>query len=149
MANIVTNRKAYHNYEVLEKIEAGIQLSGTEVKSIRAGKVNLLDCYAQCIRGEIILNHMHISPFEQGNRYNHEPYRNRKILLKKREIERLCFEVEKKHLSLIPLSLYFKRQWVKVELGLCKGRKNYDKRQKKSEDENKRRLAKVMKDAMR
>lgn len=149
MANIVTNRKAYHNYEVIEKIEAGIELQGTEVKSIRSGKVNLLDSYAINRKGELILIHMHISPFEQGNRYNHEPYRDRRLLLKKKEIIRLANEVERKQLTLIPLAVYMKRQWVKVEIGLCKGRKSYDKRHKLAADENKRRLAKVMKESYR
>lgn len=149
MGNIVTNRKAYHDYEVIEKIEAGIELQGTEVKSVRAGKVNLLDSYAVNQKGEMVLVHMHISPFEQGNRFNHEPYRNRKLLLHKKEIVRLCNEVERKQLTIIPLAVYMKRQWVKVELGLCKGRKKYDKRQKLASDENKRRLAKVMKESYR
>ncbi len=146
---IARNRKAFHDYEVIEKIEAGIELQGTEVKSIRAGRVNLLDSYAAYVRGELLLNHMHISPFEQGNRFNHEPYRTRKLLLHKKEIARLRIEVERKHLTLIPLSVYFKRQWVKMELGLCKGRKKYDKRQKIAAEESKKRLANVMKYAQR
>lgn len=147
MANIVTNRKAFHDYEVIEKIEAGIELQGTEVKSIRAGKVNLLDSYAVNKNNELILVHMHISPFEQGNRFNHDPYRDRKLLLRKKEICRLTSEVERKQLTLIPVALYMKRQWVKIELGLCRGRKKYDKRQKLASDENKRRLAKLMKES--
>ncbi len=145
MKIIARNRKAYHNYEVLEKIETGIELEGTEVKSIRAGKINLLDSYAVCKNGELLLNHMHISPFEQGNRFNHEPYRMRKLLLHKKEILRLAGEIERKHLTLIPLSVYFKKQWVKIEIGLCRGRKKYDKRQKIAANESKKRLANVMK----
>jgi len=145
MKIIARNRKAYHNYEVLEKIETGIELEGTEVKSIRAGKINLLDSYAVCKNGELFLNHMHISPFEQGNRFNHEPYRMRKLLLHKKEILRLAGEIERKHLTLIPLSVYFKKQWVKIEIGLCRGRKKYDKRQKIAANESKKRLANVMK----
>ena len=145
MKIIARNRKAWHNYEVLEKIETGIELEGTEVKSIRAGKINLLDSYAVCKTGELFLNHMHISPFEQGNRFNHDPYRIRKLLLHKKEILRLAGEIERKHLTLIPLSVYFKKQWVKIEIGLCRGRKKYDKRQKIAANESKKRLANVMK----
>lgn len=149
MKIIARNRKAFHDYEVLEKIETGIELMGTEVKSIRAGKVNLKDCYAVRIKGEFFLNHMHISPFEKGNIFNHDPYRTRKLLLHRKEILRLGSEIERKHLTLIPLSVYFKKQWVKLELGLCRGRKKYDKRQKIAADESKKRLAKVMKYAGR
>ncbi len=145
MKIIARNRKAFHNYEVLEKIEAGVELVGTEVKSIRAGKINLLDSYAVCRTGELFLYHMHISPFEQGNQFNHDPYRIRKLLLHKKEVLRLCGEVERKHLTLIPLSVYFKKQWVKLELGLCRGRKKYDKRRKIAAQESKKRLAKIMK----
>ncbi len=142
---IARNRKAFHNYEVLEKIETGIELKGTEVKSIRAGRINLLDSYAVCGSGGLLLNHMHISPFEQGNRFNHDPYRQRKLLLHKRQIIRLRKEIEKKKLTLIPLSVYFKKQWIKLELGLCRGRKKYDKRQKIAAKESKKRLANIMK----
>jgi SsrA-binding protein len=145
MKMVANNRKAYHDYDVLEKVESGVELTGTEIKSIRAGKVNLLDSYAVCKQGELFLQHMHISPFEQGNRFNHDPYRIRKLLLHKKEITRLSIEVERKHLTLIPLSLYFSRQWVKIELGLCKGRKKYDKRDKIAANESKKRLANVMK----
>lgn len=145
MKIIARNRKAFHNYEVLEKIETGIELKGTEVKSIRAGRINLLDSYAVYCRGELFLNNMHISPFEQGNRFNHEPYRTRKLLLHKKQVARLGSEVDRKHLTLIPLSVYFKNQWVKLELGLCRGRKKYDKRQKIAAKESKKRLANVMK----
>jgi len=145
MKIIARNRKAFHDYEVLEKIETGIDLRGTEVKSIRAGKVNLKDSYAVRIKGELFLHHMHISPFEKGNIHNHDPYRTRKLLLHRKEILHLGNEIEKKHLTLIPLSVYFKKQWVKLELGLCRGRKKYDKRQKIAADESKKRLAKVMK----
>ncbi len=145
MKIIARNRKAYHNYEIFEKIEAGIELQGTEVKSIRAGKINLLDSYAVCKEGELNIIHMHISPFEQGNRFNHDPYRTRKILLHKKEIFRLSREIERKRLTLIPLSVYFKKQWVKLELGLCRGRKKYDKRQKIAAGESKKRLANIMK----
>lgn len=143
MKNIAQNRKAYHDYEVLEKVEAGIALTGSEVKSIRAGKVNLSDSYAQCTQGEIFINSLHISSYERGGLYSPDPYRKRKLLLQKNQIIRLCNEVERKHLTLIPLSVYFKEQWVKVELGLCKGRKNYDKRHKIAEEESKRRISQL------
>lgn len=145
MKIVTKNRKAYHNYEVIEKIEAGIVLQGTEVKSIRAGRINLLDSYGICTSGEIILNHMHISPFEQGNRYNHDPYRARKLLLHKKQIVHLRNEIERKKLTLIPLAVYFKKHWVKLEIGLCRGKKKYDKRQKLSTDESKKRIANIMK----
>ncbi len=149
MKIIARNKKAFHDYEVLEKFEAGVELRGTEVKSIRAARINLLDSYALCVDGELFLHHMHISPFEQGSIFNHDPYRKRKLLLHRKEIVRLGSDVEKRHLTLIPLTVYFKDKWVKIELGLCKGRKKYDKRQKIAADESKRRLANVMKDARR
>ena len=145
MKIIARNRKAFHNYEVLEKLEAGIELQGTEVKSIRAGRINLLDSYAVCSNGELRLVHLHISPFEQGNQFNHDPYRQRKLLLHKKQINHLAGEVERKQLTIIPLTVYFKKQWVKIELGLCRGRKKYDKRQKIAAGESKKRLANIMK----
>lgn len=145
MKIIARNRKAFHNYDVLERIEAGIELQGTEVKSIRAGRINLLDSYAVCNKGELQLIHLHISPFEQGNIFNHDPYRQRKLLLHKKQIDHLANEIERKQLTLIPLTVYFKKQWVKIELGLCRGRKKYDKRQKVSAKESKKRLANIMK----
>ncbi len=145
MKIIARNRKANHEYEILEKFEGGVELLGTEVKSIRAGKINLLDSYAIYRNGELLIHHMHIAPFEQGNRFNHDPYRKRKLLLHKKQIAHLRGEVERKQLTIIPLSVYFKRQWVKIEIGLCRGRKKYDKRQKISAQESKRRLSNIMK----
>jgi SsrA-binding protein len=145
MKTIARNRKAFHDYDILDKFVAGIELKGTEVKSLRAGKANLLDSYAHCQQGEIFILHMHISPFEHGNLFNHDPYRKRKLLFHRKQIDKLCSEVSKKQLTLVPLSLFFDRQWVKVEIGLCKGRKKYDKRQKIAAEESKRRLKKVMK----
>lgn len=149
MKVIARNKKASRDYEILEKIQSGIELQGTEVKSIRAGRINLLDSYAVCHHGELFIYRMHISPFEQASFYSHDPYRTRKLLLHKKEIVRLCSQVERKHLTLIPLAVYFKRQWVKIELGLCRGHKKYDKRQKIAAEENKKRLAAVMKNARR
>lgn len=143
--SISKNRKAYHDYEVLDSYEVGIELSGTEVKSLRAGKINLSDGYAIIKNGQVWLQNVHISPFEQGNRYNQESVRQRRLLLHKREILYLQQQTDKQPLTLVPLSVYFKKQWVKIQLGLCKGRKAYDKRQKKAEADSKRHLAAVMK----
>ncbi len=126
---VVTNRKARHQYHILETIEAGIVLQGTEVKSLRQGKVNLGDAYAKIKDGEIWLVEMHISPYEQGNVFNHEPRRPRKLLLHKREIKRLIGKVQERGLTLIPLRIYFKRGKAKVELALAKGKKLYDRRE--------------------
>jgi SsrA-binding protein len=142
---VAQNRKAFHDYEVLEKIEAGIELHGTEVKSIREGRINLLDSYAHCDDNELYVYHIHISHYQQGSSANHDPYRKRKLLLHANQIHRLSKEVEQKQLTLIPLQVYFKKQWVKVELGLCKGRKKYDKRQKIAAEESKRRLNQILK----
>jgi SsrA-binding protein len=144
MTTIAQNRKAYHDYEILEKVEVGIALAGSEVKSIRAGKVTIADSYAQCLEGELFLNNLHISSYERSGLYTPDPARRRKLLLHKRQIEYLCTEVDRKQLTLIPLSIYFKKQWVKVELGLCRGMKKYDKRQKIAKEESKRHLAQVV-----
>ena len=125
---IATNKKAYHEYFVLETFEAGISLSGTEVKSVRQGGVNLKDAWCSVDNGEMIIKQMHISPYEHGNIFNRPPARNRKLLLHKREIMRLFGAVKQEGLALIPLSVYFKGSLVKVQLGLCKGKKLYDKR---------------------
>ncbi|MBN1984173.1 MAG: SsrA-binding protein SmpB [Chitinivibrionales bacterium] len=146
LKKIAQNKKAYHDYEILEKFETGIALRGTEVKSIRAGHVSLSDSFAFFKNGEIFIHHFHISPFEFANRFNHDPYRNRKLLLHKRQIQQVILQVERKGLTLIPLSVYFKNEWVKVELGLCKGLKKYDKRDKIASEETKKRLARIMKD---
>lgn len=126
---IAENRKARHDYFVEEKLEVGIILTGTEIKSIRAGRVNLKDSYAEISGGELWLTQMHISPYEQGNRFNHEPLRKRKLLLNKSEIVKLTAEVQQQGMTLIPLKIYLKQGLAKIELGLCKGKKNYDKRQ--------------------
>ena len=126
---VVTNRKARHQYHILETIEAGIVLQGTEVKSLRQGKVNLGDAYAKIKDGEVWLVEMHISPYEQGNVFNHEPRRPRKLLLHKREIKRLLGKVQERGLTLIPLRIYFKRGKAKVELALAKGKRLYDRRE--------------------
>ena len=130
MSNIIAkNPTARHNYFVEDTLEAGIVLSGTEIKSIRNGKVNIKDAYASIKGGEVFIHHMHISPYEQGNIYNKDPLRDRKLLLNKREILKLIGQIKQKNYTLIPISLYFKNSRVKVELGVCKGKKLYDKRE--------------------
>ncbi|MEC4891002.1 MAG: SsrA-binding protein SmpB [Nitrospira sp.] len=127
---IATNRKAYHDYFIEEKYEAGIVLRGTEVKSLREGRVNLQESYASVHEGEVFLHHCHISPYSHGNIMNHDPLRVRKLLLHKKEINKLLGKTQQKGLTLIPLRLYFsKRGQVKVELGLAKGKKLYDRRE--------------------
>jgi SsrA-binding protein len=126
---VATNRKARHEYFIEETIEAGIVLKGTEVKSIRQGKVNIKDSYATIKNGEVFLKEMHISPYEQGNIFNVDPLRQRKLLLKKREIRKLNSYIMQKGYTLIPLSIYIKNGLVKVELAVAKGKKLYDKRE--------------------
>lgn len=127
-ATIADNRKARHDYYVLETYEAGIELVGTEVKSIRQGGANLKDAWISIDNGEAIIKQMHISPYEKGNIFNKDPYRERRLLLHKREILKLFGLVKQSGLTLIPLSLYFKGSKVKVSVGVCKGKKLYDKR---------------------
>ena len=126
---ITVNRKAYHDYFIEESIEAGLVLTGTEIKSIRAGRVNLRDAHAKPDRGELWLLNCHIAQYKEGNRYNHEPTRPRKLLLHKREIASLSADVARKGLTLVPLKLYLKNGRAKIELGLAKGKKLHDKRQ--------------------
>ena len=138
---ISKNPTACHNYNIEEKIEAGIVLSGTEIKSIRQGKVNLKDTYAIIKKGEVFIVGMHISPYEQGNIFNKDPLRDRKLLLNKREIAKLIGLIKQKGYSLIPISLYFKGDLVKVELGVGKGKKLYDKRQDLAKKDAERQIA--------
>jgi SsrA-binding protein len=138
------NKKAFHDYEIIDKVEAGVMLTGAEVKSIRAGRISLADSYATCVQGEIYINHLHISSYARGGAYTPEPMRRRKLLLHKKQIAAFATEVERKQLALIPLAVYFKDQWVKIELGLCRGRKKYDKRQKIAEQEAKRKIAQII-----
>lgn len=127
--NIAKNPTAKHNYTIIDTLEAGIVLTGTEIKSIRNGKVNLKYSYAEIKNGEVFICSMHISPYEQGNIFNKDPMRNRKLLLNKREIFRLTGLIKQKGYTLVPISLYFKNSIVKVELGIGKGKKLYDKRE--------------------
>jgi SsrA-binding protein len=150
MKIVCTNRKARRDYEILETMEAGIVLRGTEVKSLRAGGAHLKDSYAAVERGELFLYSAHISPYEQGNRFNHEPTRTRKLLLHAREIRRLLGKIKEKGLTLIPLKLYFNDAGkVKVELGLAKGRRAYDKRREIAERDAKREMQRALKDEER
>ncbi|MDD5916030.1 MAG: SsrA-binding protein SmpB [Clostridiales bacterium] len=130
---IAANKKAYHDYFVDDTFEAGIELCGTEVKSLRQGAVNMRDSYCQIKNGELLLYGMHISPYEKGNIFNRQPYRERRLLMHRREIMKLFGLVGQKGFSIIPLSMYFSGKWVKVEIGLCRGKKLYDKREAEAE----------------
>jgi SsrA-binding protein len=141
---ISVNRQAYHDYFVEQTIEAGISLVGTEIKSIRDGKVNLRGSYAIARNGELWLENAHIAVYEHGNRYNHEPLRNRKLLLHRREIEQLQARVATKGLTLVPLKLYLKGGRAKIELGLCRGKKLYDKREAIAERDVKREMERIV-----
>src|SRR6266704_2863622 len=141
---ITVNRQAYHDYFVERTIEAGIELKGTEIKSIRDGKVNLRGSYALARNGELWLENAHIAMYEHGNRYNHEPMRNRKLLLHRREIDQLLGKVATKGLTLIPLKLYLKGGKAKIELGLCRGKKLYDKRDAIAERDAKREIERAV-----
>ena len=143
---IAVNRKARHEYFVLETFEAGIELVGTEVKSLRMGGVNLKDSWCGIKDGELFVNNMHISAYEKGNIFNKDPVRTRKLLMHKREIMRLLGKVKQDGYSLIPLSVYFKGSRVKVNVGLCKGKKLYDKRQAAAEKDAKRQIDRAMKE---
>ncbi|MGM9538395.1 MAG: SsrA-binding protein SmpB [Candidatus Onthomonas sp.] len=142
---VANNKKAFHDYFIEDRIEAGIELCGTEVKSIRAGKVNLKDSFCQVKNGEMMVYAMHISPYEKGNIFNRDPMRDRRLLLHKREILRLQAKVQQDGYALIPLSLYFKDSKVKLELGLAKGKKLYDKRASAAERSAKRDMDRTMK----
>ena len=144
------NRKACHDYSIHETFEAGIELVGTEVKALRAGKANLKDAYAQITKSaEVYLYNLHISPYEQGNQFNHEPLRPRRLLLHRAEIRRLIGKVKEKGYTLVPLKLYFSRGRVKLELALATGKKLYDKRQSLAEKDAKREMDRTMKERNR
>ena len=145
LKTIAENRKARHEYFVLESFEAGLVLTGTEVKSIRLGGVNLKDSWCSIEDGELFIKQMHISPYEKGNIYNRDPLRVRKLLMHKAEIHRLLGKVKTEGLTLVPLSLYFKDGRVKVEVGLCKGKKLYDKREDAAKRDAKREIDRHLK----
>ncbi len=142
---IAQNRKARYDFTIIDTVEAGMVLTGTEIKSIRAGKINLKDGFAHIRNGEVYLVNVHIAPFEQGNIFNHEPTRTRKLLMKKKQIERLHVEIKSSGYTLVPLKVYIKNGYAKVLIGLAKGKKQYDKREtlkrKDQERDMKRRLA--------
>jgi SsrA-binding protein len=138
---IASNRRARHEYHILDTWEAGLVLLGTEVKALREGRVNLGDAYGEIRGGEAWVVKMHIGPYEQGNRENHEPFRRRKLLLNRREIRKILPQLEEKGLTLVPLKLYFKRGRVKLELGLGRGKKLHDKRETKAKQDVQRRIA--------
>lgn len=142
---VAQNKKAYHDYFVLEKFEAGIELFGTEVKSIREGRLNLKDAWCSIKDGEIFVNGMHISPYEHGNIFNRDPMRVRRLLMHKREIMRLLGQTKQEGLTLIPLSVYFARGRAKLEVGLCKGKKLYDKRETAAKKDAARNIERSMK----
>ena len=142
---VVTNRKARHEYRIEETLETGLVLTGTEVKSLRAGRANLQDAYCQAEQGEMILKNCHISPYDHGNRENHDPLRPRKLLMHKREISRWAKALQQKGYTIIPLKLYFKNGKAKLEIGLGRGKKFYDKRADIAERENKVRLDRLSK----
>ena len=143
---VTTNKKAWHDYFVEEKYEAGIELAGTEVKSIRQGQINLKDCYCTFQNGELFVRGMHISPYEKGNIFNKDPLRVRKLLMHKREIAGLFGKTKQDGYALIPLSVYFKNSRVKLEIGLCKGKKLHDKRDSIAVRDAKREIDRAMKE---
>lgn len=143
---ISQNKKARHDYFIIETIEAGIELFGTEVKSVRLGKVNLTDAYASVSNGEVYIKHMNISPYEQGNIFNRDPLRDRRLLLHKKQILKLIGETKQTGFSLIPISVYLKGSLVKVSLALCKGKKLYDKRDDIAKRDSARKMDRAFKE---
>ena len=144
---IAKNPTAYHNYSITDKLEAGIVLSGTEIKSIRTGKVNIKDSYINIKNCEAFIYGMHISPYEQGNIFNKDPLRTRKLLLNKREINKLTGLISQKGMSIVPIQLYFKNSFVKLEIGIGKGKKLYDKRQDLAKKDAERKIRRTLKES--
>jgi SsrA-binding protein len=141
---VASNRKARHDYAILDTYEAGVALTGTEVKSLRAGRASLVDAFAQVSNGEVFLYGMHIAEYAQGTWTNHEPRRTRKLLLKRLEIDRLVGKVQESGLTLVPLSVYFSDGWAKVEIGLARGKRSYDKRQDLAKRDADREITKAL-----
>ncbi len=146
LQTVAQNKKAYHDYFVEESMEAGIELFGTEVKSARKGKINLKDAWCSVDDGELFVNGMHISPYEQGNIFNRDPYRVRRLLMHKKEIHRLLGLTKQDGYTLIPLSAYFNRGRLKIQVGLCKGKKTYDKREVMAKRDAQRNIERTLKD---
>jgi len=142
---VADNRRARHEYEIIEVVEAGIELSGTEVKSMRMGRANLSDSFARVDNGELWLHNCNISPYDHGNRFNHEPMRKRRLLMHKREILKLKQRMNEKGLTLVPLKLFFKGNWAKIDLALAKGRQLYDKREAIAKKDSNRQIERLMK----
>lgn len=149
LKTVANNKKAFHDYFVVESMEAGIELFGTEVKSVRKGALNLKDSWCSIDEGQLYLNGMHVSPYEQGNQFNRDPYRVRRLLMHKREIMRLFGLVKQQGLTLIPLSVYLKGSLVKVQVGLCKGKKLYDKRADMAKRAAERDMDRAMKERLK
>ena len=146
LQTVAQNKKAYHDYFVVESMEAGIELFGTEVKSARKGKINLKDAWCSIDNGELFVNGMHISPYEQGNIFIRDPYRVRRLLMHKKEIHRLFGLTKQDGYTLIPLSAYFNRGRLKIQVGLCKGKKNYDKREVMAKRDAQRNIERTLKE---
>jgi SsrA-binding protein len=146
---IANNKKAYHEYFVDEVFEAGLALQGTEVKSIRMGQVSIKEAYCRIRNGEVFVDNMNISPYEQGNRENHEPLRSRKLLLNRYEIDKLIKKVDEKGLTLVPTKIYFKDSRAKLEIGVCRGKKLYDKRETLKRKQADREASRAMRDHSR
>ena len=147
MKIVSQNKKAYHDFFILDTYEAGIELKGTEIKSVRKGSVNLKDSFIRIKNDEAFIENMHIAPYEQGNRFNHEPLRTRKLLLHKKQIKKLQKEVKENGLTIVPTKLYFNTSKLKVEVALARGKKLYDKRQDLKEKDSKRDIEKALKHA--
>lgn len=148
LQTVANNKKAFHDYFVIESLEAGIELFGTEVKSVRNGRINLKDAWCSIDGSEIFVRGMHISPYDHGNIFNRDPLRVRKLLLHKREINRLYGLMKQQGYTLIPLSAYFKKGRLKIQVGLCKGKKNYDKREDMARKSAKRDMERAVKERM-
>ncbi|MBE9389468.1 SsrA-binding protein SmpB [Vagococcus salmoninarum] len=143
---IAQNRKARHDFTIMETIEAGLVLKGTEIKAIRAGRINLKDGFAKVRHGEVYLHNVHISPYEQGNLFNHEPLRTRKLLMRKKQIDMLIGETKNPGITLVPLKVYIKNGYAKVLIGIAKGKKQYDKREDLKRKDQNREIARALKE---
>ncbi|EIT87061.1 SsrA-binding protein [Fictibacillus macauensis ZFHKF-1] len=143
---VAQNKKARHDYHIEDTFEAGLVLQGTEIKAIRAGRINLKDSFARVQQGEVFVHNMHVSPYEQGNRYNHDPMRTRKLLLHKKQINLLLAATKEKGYSIVPLKLYLKNGFAKLLIGIAKGKKNYDKREDLKRKDAKREIDRAFRD---
>ena len=149
MKIIAKNKKALHNYFILEKIEAGVELKGTEVKSVRKGNINIKDSWCSFKNGEIFANNVHISAYENGNIFNSDPKREKKLLIHRKEISKLYGQFKQNGYSIVVLSVYLDKKWIKFEIALCKGKKIYDKRESKTKKESERKIQRALKERLR